>query len=108
MGEFKVVEQARTYKTQVLVTFGNLAEFVHWANGRTAVREIVSGLGDAAFLGPKGAGEPNMLVFRKGSRAVRLGTNMLDEDGERAVSNAQLREIADLIASRMEQSGRGP
>jgi hypothetical protein len=82
--------------------FGDLSRFAEWAGGRTAVKAIVSELGDAAYSGPKAGDEPTVLGFRKGTRAVRLSTIKVGDDGKRVVTIEQLREMADLIASRLE------
>lgn len=86
----------------VLVEFGSLTDFAEWAGGSTAVRSIVTGLGDAAYNGPEGEDEATMLGFRKGSRGVRLSTLKIGSDGKRVVSMQQLREMADLVASRLD------
>jgi len=93
---------ASHYDALILLNFGGLAEWSEWAGGRTAIKEIVPDLGDAAFAGPKAGDEPTMLAFRKGARGVRLATTKVGEDGERVVTMAQLREMADLIESRLE------
>jgi hypothetical protein len=90
------------YNALILLNFGDMAEWSKWASGRTAVETVVDDLGDAAFLGPKTKADPTMLAFRKGSRGVRLTTTKLNDDGTWAVSMDQLRQIADLIESRME------
>lgn len=81
------------------MTFGTLAEWKDWAEGGTAVDAPLDGLGDAAFTGPQG--KDTLLAFRKGSRAVRIVSTKLNDDGTRMVSAAQLREIADLLESRL-------
>ncbi len=65
------------------------------------MKESLSGIGDAAFVGMAKDEMPTVVVFRKGSRAVRLSSTDMDAAGERVVTDAQLRELADLIASRM-------
>lgn len=86
----------------VNMTVTDLATFTTWIQGPGAVKEPVSGLGDAAYCGPKTKEVPTLLAFRSGSRAVRLVSTRVDDDGARVVSNEQVRELADLIASRME------
>jgi len=93
---------ATHYDALVLLNFGSLGEFTEWAGGRTAVRQTVKGLGDAAFIGPQPGAEPTTIAFRKGPRAVRLTTTKVGEDGRRVVTMAQLEEIATLIESRLE------
>ena len=52
----------------VSFTVADLTTFVDWADGDTAVKEAVDGLGDAAFVGPStAADDPQVLVFRKGT-----------------------------------------
>ena len=77
-------------------------DFAEWAGGRTAVKSIVSDLGDAAYNGPAGDDEPIMLGFRKGTRAVRLTTLKIGADGKRVVTMQQLRALAELVASRLD------
>lgn len=100
VGSFKQVVEHDPGVDEVLVLldFTDLAGFVEWTSGRTAVGETVPDLGDAGFLGPKGADEYNMLCFRKESRAVRVAAG----SGGASVSTEDLRKIADLIASRLE------
>ncbi len=86
----------------MLIEFGGLTDFAEWAGGRTAVKSIVSDLGDAAYNGPAGDDEPIMLGFRKGTRAVRLTTLKIGADGKRVVTMQKLREMADLVASRLD------
>lgn len=85
----------------VSLTVGDMATFAEWAGSDTAVKAFVAGLGDAAYYGPSTAEEPFVLVFRKGTRAVRLVSMKKDDAGNRAITAEQLRELGDLIASRM-------
>lgn len=84
------------------MNFGTLSDWAEWAGGRTAVREVVPGLGDAAFTGPKAGPEPSLLAFRAGPRAVRIASTQVNEDGTRTVTMEQLTEIAKLIESRLQ------
>jgi len=86
----------------VLLEFGGMTDFAEWVGGRTAVKSIVSDLGDAAYNGPSGDDEPIMLGFRKGTRAVRLTTLKIGADGKRVVTMQQLRALAELVASRLD------
>ena len=90
------------YEALVLVQFADLSKFKEWAGGSTAVRATVSGLGDAAFVGPKAGDEPTVLAFRKGTRGVRLTTTSIGDDGTRVVTMEQLAMMADLISARLE------
>jgi len=86
----------------VLLEFGGMTDFAEWVGGRTAVKSIVSDLGNAAYNGPSGDDEPIMLGFRKGTRAVRLTTLKIGADGKRVVTMQQLRALAELVASRLD------
>ena len=100
VGSYKIVVHSDTAldKTLVMIDFADLAKFVEWAGGRKAVAEVLPGLGDAAFLGPKGAEEYSIVGFRKGDRAIRVAAG----SGGDEVTTAQLEQIAELIASRLE------
>jgi len=79
----------------------DLATFVGWADNDNAVKEVVADLGDSAYAGPQGADDPQVIVFRSGNRSVRLVSTEKNDAGERLVTSDQLRELAELIASRM-------
>lgn len=85
----------------VSLTVADLATFVGWADNDSAVKEIIPDLGEAAYVGPSTAEDPQVIVFRKGGRSVRLVSTKKDDAGGRLVKSEQLRELADLIASRM-------
>lgn len=85
----------------VSFTVADLATFVGWADNDGAVKEVVPDLGDGAYVGPSTAKDPQVIVFRKGGRSVRLVSTTKDDAGERLVTGEQLRELAELIESRM-------
>ena len=85
----------------LLITFTDLATFVGWVDDPSEVKEIVSGLGDAGYIGPVDEGSMAWLAFRQGSRAVRLVNYEASEDDTDTISAEQLRGLADLIASRI-------
>ena len=96
------MEAAHVYNQFLTVEFIGLADFAGTATGRWAVKEFVTDLGDAAYLGPDVKTGPYILAFRMGNRGVRISSDLTDEAGNRVVPNEKLREVADLIESRLE------
>ena len=84
------------------VEFVDLATFAQTAGGSSAVKELIDNLGDAAYYGPAVGAEPYVVAFRKGDRGVTVSSLAKDESGSRIVPNEKLREIAELIASRLQ------
>lgn len=103
-GTFGVVDEGEGSGSApyVIIRVSDLATFAEMARGRTAVREVITGLGDAAYTGPKAGDEPTSIAFRKGDRGVLISTNKVDDKRVRVVSAEQLREIANSIAARMD------
>lgn len=91
-----------TSGTLLYVRVADLVTFAEWVGEPGEVAAIVDGLGDAAYSGTAGADEPTVYAFRSGSRAVRLMSEGKNPDGSRVVTAGQLRQIAELMASRME------
>jgi len=85
-------------ETLLLLDFADLATFAEWAGGRTALGEVATGLGDAAFFGPEKADPYTMLCFRSGDRAVRVACGTSGKD----IGPDELRSIAEMLAARME------
>ena len=102
-GSFKVgAHHYRALDEQlVAIEFANLADFVTWTEGRTAIGEVITDLGDAAFAGPNGAAAYTWLAFRDGTRAIRISAG----PGAKGVGIDDLRAIADLIVTRLRQEG---
>lgn len=100
VGSFKIVvdRYGTNNETLLMLDFADLATFAEWANGRTAVGEVIPDLGDAAFLGPEGADAYSMVTFRSGNRAVRVAAGTSGKD----ISTDQLKRVAELISSRMQ------
>jgi len=100
VGSFKVIvdKVGTNNETLVLLDFADLATFAEWANSRTALGETVTGLGDAAFLGPKKADPYTMLCLRSGDRALRVAWGTSGQD----IGPEKLRAIAEMIVARMQ------
>lgn len=98
VGSYKVVVEHDPGVDEVLlmVDFTDLKTFEGWAGGRTAVGELVPGLGDAAFAGPVGTDPYQSLCFRKGTRAFRVACGT----SGKSITEDDLRAVADLVASR--------
>lgn len=85
----------------LMMTLKPAAEF---AVLKRIAADAVTGVGDEAFAAPNeslAAGTtPYMLVFRKGAHAVTL-TSFFDRNGGQRVSQAQLKKLAQLVASKL-------
>lgn len=88
--------------TLIYVSFTSLAVFAEFTEIPSEVGDVISGLGDAAYSGPADAAEARWVAFRKSSRAVKIMNVGPSDDSTRAVTAEQLREIADLVASRID------
>jgi hypothetical protein len=84
----------------LLLSVCSADQLAQWASGSTAVAKVVPGLGDAAFAGPQGGSEANVIAFRKGPRAIRVVSSLSPSDAD-YVPEAKLMELAKLVESRM-------
>ncbi|MGV8084194.1 MAG: hypothetical protein AB2L09_11270 [Coriobacteriia bacterium] len=83
------------------VVFSDLQYFVDRVGDGRDVTKIVPGLGDAGFISSASEGDESSIIFRKGSRAVSIMTSA-DASGKKPLSDAQLLQLAQLIASRIQ------
>jgi hypothetical protein len=81
----------------LMIDFGDLAAYREWASGAKAVAEVVEGLGDEAFVGPRGAADPTILCVRSGTRAVRISM----APAGREWGFQPLEQVAKIILSRL-------
>lgn len=98
IGDFNFAQQDDN-----LVLMGHIQEvslYETWKNQKGLFHSKIDGLGDEAFIGPKTGEVRYILVFKKGDKSVSL-SSYLKSENEAFVSEDELRELANIIISRL-------
>jgi hypothetical protein len=85
-------------KLVLTVGIHNESIFPTWK--RMFARDVVVGIGDEAFTGPREGAQPYVFYFRKGGKAVSLSSHF-DKSGKPLLTVAKLTRLAGIAASRL-------
>jgi hypothetical protein len=87
-------------KLLTMLVIADMDIFDQWKNAPNYAGQAVTGVGDEAYLAPKGQ-DPYIIVFRKGNKVASISSFPNVTTGESYLSVAQLKALANIVESRM-------
>lgn len=87
-------------KLLTMLVIADMDIFNQWKTGPNYVQQAVTGVGDEAYLAPKGR-DPYIIFFRKGNKVASISSFLNETTAKPYFSIAQLTELAKIVVPRM-------